>query len=217
MDDLSHVSWIGGSACAGKTTLARRLAARHGLALYSCDDHFEAHRRRADPRRHPRFHGLMDLPPERLFAPPAAARAEELLGFYRDEWEMVLEDLRALSGPVLVPTIIVPTIAEGVGLLPDLVAAVCPDPGRSLWRIATPAFRRQVYAGRGDLVRETLKGLPDPAAADIAFEVWMERDDLIARYLEEEARRLGFRVETLTPLTPLSQPSIHPPGREGKG
>ena len=191
VDDLSHVFWLGGSACAGKTTLARRLAARHGLTLYSCDDHFEAHRRRADPRRHPRFHGLMDLPPERLFAPPAAARAEELLGFYRDEWEMVLEDLRALPGSVLVPTIV-----EGVGLLPDLVAAVCPDPGRSLWRIATPTFRRQVYAGRGDVVRETLAGLPDP---NLAFECWMERDDLIARHLEGEARRLGLRVKALTP------------------
>ena len=188
VDALSHVSWIGGSACAGKTTLARRLAARHGLALYSCDARFEDHRRRADPRRHPRFHALMDLPPERLFAPPAEARAEELLGFYREEWEMVLEDLRALPGPT--PAVVV----EGVGLLPDLVAAVCPDPGRSLWRIATPAFRRRVYAGRKDVVRETLKGCPDPEAA---FEVWRERDDLIARYLEEEARRMGGRITFL--------------------
>jgi hypothetical protein len=207
MDDLSHVSWIGGSACAGKTTLARRLAARHGLALYSCDDHFEAHHRRADPRRHPRFHSLMDLPPERLFAPPAAARAEELLGFYRDEWEMVLEDLRARPGPVVVPTIV-----EGVGLLPDLVAAVCPDPGRSLWRIATPAFRRHVYAGRGDVVRETLKGLPNPEAA---FEVWMDRDDLIARHLEEEARRLGLRVKAPNFRT-TATPDPAPPSRTRK-
>jgi 2-phosphoglycerate kinase len=186
VDDLAHVIWIGGSACAGKTTLARSLAARDGLALYSCDDRFEDHRRRAGPARHPRFHRVMDLPPNRLFAPPAAARAEEILGFYRDEFEMVIEDLRALPGPAM------PAVIEGVGLLPDLVAAICPDPSRSLWRIATPAFRRRIYAQRGDLVRQTLAGLPDP---DSAFEVWMERDDLIARYLEEEARRLGLRVE----------------------
>jgi hypothetical protein len=202
LDDFSHVFWIGGSACAGKTTLARRLAARHGLALYSCDDRFEDHRRRADPRRHPRFHALMGLPPERLFAPPAEARAEELLGFYRDEWEMVLEDLRALSGSV-------PAVVEGVGLLPDLVAAVCPDPRRSLWRIATPAFRRRVCAGREDVVRETLAGLPDPGAA---FEVWMERDDLIARHLEWEARRLGLRVRTPSSRTTAS-PAPGPPSR----
>ncbi len=201
LDDFSHVVfWIGGSACAGKTTLARRLAARHGLVLYSCDDRFEDHRRRAGPRRHPRFRALMDLPPERLFAPPAEARAEELLGFYRDEWEMVLEDLRALPGPV---------VAEGVGLLPDLVAAVCPDPRRSLWRIATPAFRRRVYAGREDVVRETLAGLPDP---DLAFEGWMKRDDLIARHLEEEARRLGLRVKTPSFRTTAS-PAPGPPSR----
>lgn len=202
LDDFSHVFWIGGSACAGKTTLARRLAARHGLTLYSCDGRFEDHRRRADPLRHPRFHGLMDLPPERLFAPPAEARAEELLGFYRDEWEMVLEDLRALPGPL-------PAVVEGVGLLPDLVAAICPDPRRSLWRIATPAFRRQVYAGREDVVRETLKGFPDP---DAAFEVWMERDDLIARHLEREARRLGLRVKTPSSRTTAS-PAPAPPSR----
>lgn len=182
MDDLSHVFWLGGSAGSGKTTRARRLASRHGLAFYSCDDHFEAHRRRADPRRHPGFHRLMDLPPARLFAPPAADRARELLDFYRDEWAMVLDDLRAVPGPV---------VAEGVGLLPDLVAAVSPDPSRSLWRIATPAFRRQVYGRRPDVVREALADLPDPEAA---FEVWMERDDLIARYLEEAARRLGRRI-----------------------
>lgn len=176
MDDLSHVVWLGGSAGAGKTTLARLFAARHGLALYSCDDAFEAHRRRADPLRHPCFHRLMDLPPERLFAPPAGTQAADLLRFYRDEFEMVAEDLRELTGPVL---------AEGVGLLPDLVAAVAPDPGRSLWLIATPDFRRRACAGRSDAVRD----VPEDA-----FHRWMERDDLVARYLEEEARRLGRRV-----------------------
>lgn len=178
MDDLSHVLWLGGSACAGKTTLARSLAARQGLALYSCDDAFEAHRRRADPRRHRHFHRLMDLPPEKLFAPPAGVQAEELLLFYRDEFEMVLEDLRELTGPVL---------AEGVGLLPDLVAGVAPDalePGRSSWLIATPEFRRRACAGRDAI----------PGITADAFDRWMERDDLVARYLEKEARRRGLRV-----------------------
>src|SRR4051794_31012591 len=45
--DLKHVFWLGGSSCAGKTSIARLLAAAHGLLVYSCDDAFEAHRRRA--------------------------------------------------------------------------------------------------------------------------------------------------------------------------
>jgi hypothetical protein len=37
--DLSHVLWIGGPAAAGKTTVSRLLARRHGLRWYSVDDH----------------------------------------------------------------------------------------------------------------------------------------------------------------------------------
>jgi hypothetical protein len=185
MDDLSQAVWLGGSACAGKTTLARLLAARHGLALYSTDVAFEAHRRRADERRHPHFRRLMDLPPERLFAPPAEVQATDLLRFYEDEFEMVLEDLRDLPGPLLV---------EGVGLLPGLVAAAAPDPRRSLWLIATPDFRRRTYPPRGGFVRDLLASCPDPQEA---FDRWMERDDLVARHLEEEAIRLGRQVLTV--------------------
>jgi hypothetical protein len=185
MDDLSQAVWLGGSACAGKTTLARLLAARHGLALYSTDDAFETHRRRADERRHPSFHRLMDLPPEQLFAPPAEVQAADLLRFYEDEFEMVLEDLRDLPGPLLV---------EGVGLLPGLVGAAAPDPRRALWLIATPGFRRSTYPPRGGFVRDLLASCPDPQAA---FDRWMERDDLVARQLEEEAIRLGRQVLTV--------------------
>ena len=39
MGDLSHVLWIGGPAAAGKTTVSRLLARRHGLRWYSVDAH----------------------------------------------------------------------------------------------------------------------------------------------------------------------------------
>jgi 2-phosphoglycerate kinase len=175
-----RVLWLGGSACAGKTSVARRLAAQLGLTLYSCDDRFEAHRRRADPVRHPHFHHLMDAPMEELWAQPADRQAAELLRFYEDEMEMVFADLRDLPGPVL---------AEGAGLLPGHIAAL-PEP-RALWLIATPAFRRRVYPERGPFVAELLRRCPDPEAA---FARWMERDDLVARHLSAEAHRHGMPV-----------------------
>jgi len=179
------VLWLGGSACAGKTSIARLLAEEHGLTLYSCDEHFEEHRRRADPARQPHFHRLMDAPMEELWAQPAALQAEALLAFYADELEMVLEDLRGLSGPVLV---------EGAGLLPERIAALSPEPHRALWLIATPGFRRQVYPARGGFVQELLSRCADP---DEAFARWMERDDRIAHHLEEKARRHGLGVLTV--------------------
>jgi 2-phosphoglycerate kinase len=182
---LDHVFWLGGSACSGKSSVARLVAAELGLTLYACDDHFEEHRRRADPARHPWFHRLMDAPMEELWAQPAAVQADELLRFYQDEFEMVFEDLAALPGPVL---------AEGVGLLPERVAAVCPDPRQAVWLIATPDFRRRIYPERGPFVRDLLSRCAD---TEQVFSRWMERDDRIAGRLAGDARRLGLEVITV--------------------
>ena len=95
---------------------------------------------------------------------------------------MVLEDLQRLPGPVLV---------EGVGLLPERIAAVCPDPRRAVWLISTPEFRRQAYLKRGPLVRKLLSRCRDP---EEAFIRWMERDDRIAGRLATDARRRGLSV-----------------------
>ncbi len=180
-DDFAHVRWLGGSACAGKSNAARALAAAHGLIHYSCDEQFEAHRRRASRERHPAFCRLMDLPVEELWAPPAEIQVRDLLAFYEDEFSLVLEDLRELRGPVL---------AEGVGLLPARVAAVLADPRRACWLIADPAFRRSHYPRRAAMA-ELLGPCSDPQAA---FETWMARDDEIARRLEAEAAALALPV-----------------------
>lgn len=170
--------WLGGSACAGKTTAAKALAKSHGLYLYSCDERFEEHRRRASPEHHPNFHRLMDLPPAELWRPPVAAQVRDLLLFYEDEFAMVVEDLWEIQGPV---------IAEGVGLLPALVAEVLADPHQACWLIATPEFRRRHYPKRG--LGGLLGDYPDPQRA---YEDWMARDDEIAIELESQAVALAL-------------------------
>jgi shikimate kinase len=37
-EQLQHVYWIGGGSGAGKSTIARRLAAQHGLRVYATDE-----------------------------------------------------------------------------------------------------------------------------------------------------------------------------------
>ena len=176
-EDLAHVLWLGGSACAGKSSAARTLAAAHGLTLYGCDDRFEEHRRRAVPEIHPHFHRLMDLPVAEQWRLPPRRQARELLLFYQDELEMVIEDLRGLPGPVL---------AEGVGLLPARVAAAISAPHQACWLIATPAFRRLHGPRRTAWLPELLAGSADPAGAVAG---WMARDDEVARRLAAQAAR----------------------------
>jgi hypothetical protein len=46
---LRHVYWIGGGSGAGKSTIARRMAARHGLRLFATDDVMSDHAGRSAP------------------------------------------------------------------------------------------------------------------------------------------------------------------------
>lgn len=182
---LDHVLWLGGSACSGKSSVAALLAAHHGLAVYSCDDAFEDHRRRAAGRA--AFQALAGAPPERLFAPPAARRAEELAAFYRQAFPLVADDLAALAARPAAGTS--PVLAEGAGLLPALVAAATGRP-RAVFLVAADAFRRR-HARARPATAGLLAGCPDPAAA---WEVWMERDRLLGERIAAAARRLGLPV-----------------------
>ena len=179
-----HILWLGGSTCAGKTTVARRLATLHGLRLYHCDDAFEDHRLRARPDRHPGFHRIMDLTGPELWSRPARQQVEDLLAFYRDGFELTLEDLRALPpGP--------PVLVEGTGLLPDVLHPLLAEPHRALFLISTPAFRRRLYPERGAWVREELARTGAP---EETFARWMYRDDTLARLRAERATALGLTV-----------------------
>jgi hypothetical protein len=46
---LQHVYWIGGGSGAGKSTIARRIAAQHGLHVYSTDEVMPDHASRSTP------------------------------------------------------------------------------------------------------------------------------------------------------------------------
>ncbi|GAA2758286.1 shikimate kinase [Actinopolymorpha rutila] len=104
--ELSNVLWIGGPAGAGKTTVARRLARRHGLRWYNSDSRTWIHRERARvagvpvPDRGP-GHNLYDRAP------------------------MIADDLRALPVYPLV-------VAEGGPITPAMVTSTRTS-GRAVW------------------------------------------------------------------------------------
>ncbi|HVT59840.1 MAG TPA: hypothetical protein VHR45_15745 [Thermoanaerobaculia bacterium] len=180
---LAHVLWLGGSACAGKTTVARLLAARYGLAAYHCDDAFTRHRARTTPARHPDFCRVGDLSFEEMWRVPLADQVVDLLAFYREQLELLIEDLLALPAGA-------PLLAEGSGLLPAQIAQLILAPHQALWLIATPTFRRRHYPRRGPWVKQLLAGCERPRQV---FATWMERDDELARRRAAEVAALGLR------------------------
>jgi hypothetical protein len=139
--DLRHVLWIGGVSSSGKTTIARRIARRHGLRLYSADTRTWEHRDRAIAQGNAaaiRWEAL--TPHERwVEAEPADMFAMSL---HRERAEMVVDDLRALPASPLV-------VAEGTPLAPSLVSSGIADRSRAVWLLPTAEFRHARVAERG--------------------------------------------------------------------
>lgn len=177
---LSNALWIGGAQWAGKSTVARILAVRHGITTYHHDYHdARAHNDRRIARGEP-----LPASPDDLWVHPTPEdmAARTLAGFpVRFEW--ALDDLRALvSGR--------PILAEGWGLRPELVAPLIDSPRRMVVMVPTPEFRaHQVRA----LPRAGALGVQvsDPVRAQ---QNRLERDRLVAEDAVLRALELGIRV-----------------------
>jgi hypothetical protein len=137
---LQHVLWIGGPPGVGKTTIAGRLARRHGLRHHNVDTRTWAHRDRAlreGSKAARRWEAM--TPRERWVETPPEEMLELSLHFVR--WPMIADDVRALPRAPLV-------VAEGPTVVPDLVAAGIADPARAVWLLPTPALQRARLAAR---------------------------------------------------------------------
>jgi adenylate kinase family enzyme len=94
---LRHVYWIGGGSGSGKSTIARRLAARHGLRLYSTDDMMSDHARRSGPEDAPFLARFMAMDMDERWVRRSPATMLETFHWFRGEgFGMIVEDLLRL-------------------------------------------------------------------------------------------------------------------------
>ncbi len=189
---LRHVYWIGGGSGAGKSTIAGRLAGRHGLNVYSTDDAMSDHHGRVAAEDAPllsRFKA-MDMA-ERWVDRSPQTMLESFHWFQGELFDLIVEDLLRLPAEPGV-------IAEGFWLLPRLVKPLLAEPGHAVWLLPAPEFRRAAFATRGSL-REIAGKKADP---DRALGNLFERDRLFTGILCEETKRLELpAIEIGTAMT----------------
>jgi hypothetical protein len=171
--------FIGGSPCAGKSTICDLLAACHGWQTYHCDEHYDAHLGRAKPGSTlDKFRSMTWL---------EAFTNRTLENMIHDELEanralgvFALEDLHTMQTPV---------IAEGMALMPELLVKLEPR-AKAVYLIPSETFQREQYAKR-EWAQRLLESTNDPRGV---FEKWMARDAANARTITAQARALKFPV-----------------------
>jgi hypothetical protein len=140
-----HIRWIGGGSGAGKSTVSRQLAEKHGLRLYKCDEMQSSHTARSNPADHPLLHAFLAMTMDERWA---QRTPEEMFrtfhGYQGEGFELLLEDLRDMPTDQLI-------LVEGFELLPRLVAPLLSQPNQAVWLIPTPQFRRAALESRGSL------------------------------------------------------------------
>lgn len=183
---MNDVFWLGGSPCAGKSTVAGALATRFGLDLYRVDEAFDDHARRFDPARQPTLVRWIGASANERWLQPIDVLLRDAIDCYREHVGLVMEEVLARPKPR-------PLLVEGTALLPAEVARVAFHERRSLWLVPAPEFQRRHYRER-TWARGVVASSDDPARA---FENWMDRDVRFASWVAAEVDALGLRRFTV--------------------
>lgn len=179
---LAHVLWIGGATDSGKSTVAQNLGERHHFPVYHYDRRDLAHHEQLATSI-PAYRAFLDASlDERWVDPEPEALFQRSLQSFRDRFPLVIEDLLAFPNDQRM-------IAEGFGLLPELLAPVLSSPSQAIWLTPTEDFKWASMTRRGkpSFGPQTR----DPAKAKTNL---LRRDELLAAYLKEQAHRYGYTV-----------------------
>ena len=114
---------------------------------------------------------------------PVDVQVNEEFEFYRERFDMILEDLQAIKTDSKI-------IVEGAALLPELLNGINVNSGNVLYMIPTREFQYQKYSER-EFIHYILKDCEDPKQA---FKNWMERDAQFGEKVRSQANLYGYKT-----------------------
>lgn len=179
---FEQIRWIGGSPCAGKSSISEVLARLYSFQLYHCDAALERHQQAITAEAQPTMHRLIQMSWDALWTRPVARQVAEEQAFYAEEFPFILRDLAVAAAT--------PMIVEGTALLPELIAPLLDHPRQAIWLVPTPTFQVDHYRQR-PWVAPLLEHCTDPVQA---FSNWMARDVQFADMVEARCNQRGLRV-----------------------
>ena len=182
-DKLKNIFWLGGSPCAGKSSISEILASRFDLDLYHVDEGWETHPHALSPARQPTLTKWLGSSWNERWMQSIDCLVEDVIGCYREHFDLVLQDILARPQRRFL-------LVEGAALLPRQVTDIMPDSSQAIWIIPTAGFQREHYSQR-QWARRIVEQCTDP---EVAFQNWMERDIRFAEWIESEVSTLDLQL-----------------------
>lgn len=178
---FSEAYILGGSPCSGKSTVAEKLSDQFNFQYYKVDDFEKEHSNRCQPDLHPTMFKYSRMGWNEIWSRPVSIQVEEELKYYRERFEMIIEDLDQYDPGK-------PMILEGAAYLPELLKEYKANPGKVLYMVPTKEFQVHHYHQR-PWIKQILKECTSP---EHAFENWMMRDYLFGQQVLRQAKIYHF-------------------------
>jgi 2-phosphoglycerate kinase len=180
---LSSVYWLGGSTCAGKTTIANNLSENYGFTVYHCDENLGKHIEKSNAEEHPNLFKLTTLGWEDILSMSEDEYLVWMIDLFSEEFQMILEDLdrQIKDRPILV---------EGINLLPKLLKDIIEEGNNAIWLVSDDTFYNLHQMQRKELY-DRINECTNP---EQALHNYMNFDLAYGRYIKNEAQRLDLKV-----------------------
>ena len=179
----SSIYWLGGSTCAGKTTISNILSEKYGFIVYHCDEYLGKHIEKSNTQEHPNLNEVSKICWNDMLSMTIDEYLKLSIGLFNEEFEMILEDLNKLSDgrPILV---------EGVGLLPELINNRISDINHAIWVVADEVFYKKHQMERKELFERTRECL-NP---EQALQNYLSYDLAMGKYIINSVKEFNFNV-----------------------
>ncbi|GHO84872.1 hypothetical protein [Dictyobacter formicarum] len=187
---LSHVLWIGGSPCSGKSTISHAIAQIYVFLDYHLDawarNHFTRRIATGDTEAQAFLQMSMN---QRWVDRSVDMLVQEATTSWSRDFQLVLEDLQMLPKDNLI-------VAEG-NFFPECVAPYLSSPHQAIWLVPTDTFceqgRRQRWAEQAR--RQKRDGAYDEGSnPEQMRRNIIARDCQLARYVKQQAEALHLPI-----------------------
>ncbi len=180
---MRKIYFVGGSPCAGKSTVCEDISKKYDLYYFKVDDFLDKYMKKAALNDKPLCKKNLSMTFEEIWMRDPVTQKDEELGIYKEIFEYVIHDLENISCDKDILT-------EGCAYLPTLIKKLGVQNTSYLAIIPTKDFQILHYQKR-PYVSSMLEGCLNKKEA---FGNWMERDFLFSKEIERECKNENFKV-----------------------